>query len=498
MHIVLRNIRKRFGPTVAVDGVDLTFEPGQIHALLGENGAGKTTLMNILYGLYQPDSGTIEADGVVWHLRSPGDAIRLGIGMIHQHFTLVPAMTVTENLILGESRPDRWRLDRKGAAEEIRVFSEQHGLPVDPEVPVWQLPVGRQQRVEILKALRRGARMLILDEPTAVLTPQEADELFAVLRGFREAGKGVVFISHKLHEVMALSDRVTVLRHGRVVGTTETASTHPGELTRLMIGQDMEGELRRRPSPPGAPVLTVERLCVRDDRNQEAVRDVSFQVYAGEILGIAGVDGNGQRELAEALTGLRRVASGRILVQNRDITRSSIGEIARNSVSHIPQDRQTTGLILGFSVEENLMLGVEQLRRHSRRGFLDVRRMRAEAQRLIEAYDIRTQNSRQPVSALSGGNQQKVVFARELSREPAVMVAFNPTRGVDVRATDEIHRRLMDRCAAGSGILLISTELDEVLRLSDRIAVMYNGRIADIVPSGTAREVIGGMMAGVA
>ena len=496
MQVSLRNIVKRFGPVAAVDRVSLDLPPGEIHALLGENGAGKTTLMNILYGLYQPDEGSLSLDGLPRSIRSPRDAIGFGIGMIHQHFTLVPIMTITENLILGENRADRWRLDLKKASQEIAEFSQRCGLPVDPDLPVWQAPVGTQQRVEILKALRRGAQTLILDEPTAVLTPQEVDELFTVLRRFRQEGKTVVFISHKLSEVMAISDGVTVLRRGQVVGSVSTASTNPAELTHLMVGREVEAQLQRAPSSPGAARLTVEHLVVQDDRGQQAIRDVSFQVRSGEILGIAGVDGNGQRELAEALTGLRRALSGRAVVKNQDITRLSIAQIAALGIAHIPQDRQTTGLALGFSVEENLALGIEPLRRHSRAGFLKAGKIREEALQLIADFDIRLRDSQQLVSSLSGGNQQKVVFARELSRNPDLLIAFNPTRGVDVNATDEIHRRLLERREAGAAILLISTELEEVYRLSDRIAVLYGGQFVGIVPPDTSRQVVGALMAG--
>ncbi|MBM3262799.1 MAG: ABC transporter ATP-binding protein [candidate division Zixibacteria bacterium] len=496
MRVVLRDICKGFGPVQAIDGISLAFEPGEIHALLGENGAGKTTLMNILYGLYQPDSGTIEIGGAARRIRSPGDAIALGVGMIHQHFTLIPVMTVAENLILGESRADRWHLDRRHASDEIAAFSQHHRLPVDPDVPVWQLPVGTQQRVEILKALRRGAQTLILDEPTAVLTPQEVEELFTVLRGFRESGRAVVFISHKLHEVMTISDRVTVLRHGRVAGTTQTECTDPASLTRLMIGREVDTDWVRPPFTPGSVCLSVNDLVVRNDRDRDAVRGVSLQVHRGEILGIAGVDGNGQGELAETLTGLRRSVSGKIRIRDRDITDASIAEIAEQGIAHIPQDRQKTGLVSGFSVEENLMLDAGMLRRRSRNGLLDLVAIRAETERLMETYDIRARDSRQAVSALSGGNQQKVVLARALSRRPDVLIAFNPTRGVDVNATDEIHRRLLEHRAAGAAILLISTELEEIYRLSDRIAVMLDGRIVGIVEAGTPRQEVGRLMAG--
>ena len=492
----MRGIRKYFGATAAVENVSLEVRSGEIHALLGENGAGKTTLMNILYGLDHADAGGIVVDGTAVDIQSPKDAIGLGIGMIHQHFMLTPAFTVAENLILGEQRADRWWLDRRALSEEIRAFAQQHGSDVNPDAPVRHLPVGTQQRVEILKALWRGARTLILDEPTAVLTPQETEKLFAILRRFREDGNSIIFISHKLGEIMALCDRVTVLRHGKAVGVLDTEGTSPDDLTRRMVGQEIERVRRQEKPSSNKVVVAVQHLSVQDEQGMDALVDVSFKIHAGEILGVAGVDGNGQRELADALTGLCRVHKGFVVLHGIDITNQSVRERYAQNVSYIPQDRQTTGLILGFSVEENLILNQAYLTEYSQYGVLDTTGIRSHARQLIEQFDIRAQNSGASVSTLSGGNQQKVVFARELARDPDFLVAFNPARGIDIQATNAIHRRLLERRKAGAGILLLSTELDEVLALSDRVAVMFNGRLVDIVPSGTSRQVIGKMMVG--
>lgn len=498
MHIELQQIHKQYDATVALDGVDVTLPSGEIHALLGENGAGKTTLMKVLYGMTQPDSGTISIDGAPWTAASPRDAIEQGIGMIHQHFSLAPALTVTENLILGERRTDRWRLDRRRASDEIRAFSEQYGLIVEPDARVGQLSVGAQQRVEILKALRRGAKTLILDEPTAVLTPQEVDELFAILARFREEGRSIVFITHKLHEAKTISDRITVLRHGRVAGILKTGDADLSELTRLMIGRETSRPEKKPPVDVSRTALTVDRISVRDDRGREAVRDLSLEIKSGEILGIAGVDGNGQHELAEALCGLRPVTGGTISIGERDITGLSVRDIARMGLVHIPQDRHAAGLILDFSVQENLILREDRLEKFSRRGFLDFGRIRADAQRLIKQFDIRVMSPELPASALSGGNQQKLIFARTLAEPKDVLTVFNPTRGVDIRASEDIHQELLNRRAAGAAILLISTELDEILLLSDRIAVMYEGRIVGMTSPDASREEIGRMMAGAA
>lgn len=492
----MSGIHKYFNAAAAVEDVSLELRPGQIHALLGENGAGKTTLMNILYGLHHADSGRITVSRKAVNIQSPRDAIDLGIGMIHQHVMLTPDFTVAENLILGEQRADRWWLDRRALSEEVRTFAQQHGFDVDPDVPVRQLPVGAQQRLEILKALWRGARTLILDEPTAVLSPQETENLFVILRKFREDGNSVIFISHKLGEVMALCDRVTVLRHGKEVGVMDTVDTSPDDLTRMMVGHEID-RVRRQDNPPSKEaVVAVQNLSVNDKQGLDALVDVSFEIHAGEILGVAGVDGNGQRELAEALTGLCRVHEGSVTLRGKDITDQSIRERYAQRVSYIPQDRQATGLILGFSVEENLILNEEYLNAYSRCGVLDTTGIRSHARELMERFDIRSQGSGEAASTLSGGNQQKVVFARELARDPDFLVAFNPARGIDIHATNAIHRRLLERREAGASILLISTELDEVLALSDRIAVMFNGRLVHIFPSGTPRQVIGKLMVG--
>ena len=498
MHIELQNIRKQFDGAYAVDGVNLTLRPGEIHALLGENGAGKTTLMNVLYGMTQVDSGSISINHKVRRIQSPRDAIGLGIGMIHQHFSLVPTLTVMENLILGEKRSDRWRLNRKQASDDIRLFSHQHGFEVEPDVLVRQLSVGTQQRVEILKTLRQGARTLILDEPTAVLTPQEVEELFTILTRFRDAGHTIVFITHKLREAMAISDRITVLRYGRVAGSMETSSASLSNLTRLMIGREIKRPNIKPPVSSSRTALTVDHIDIQDDRGQWAVRDLSLQLKSGEILGIAGVDGNGQKELAESLCGLRHVTSGAINIGAHDITGLSVRDISNLGLAQIPQDRHGTGLILDFSVEENLILSEDRLNRYSRFGFLDFRRIRTDVHRLIKQFDIRVRHAELPAATLSGGNQQKLIFARTLAEPKDILVVFNPTRGVDINASEEIHQELLTRRSEGAGILLISTELDEIFLLSDRIAIMFEGRIVGLVSPDTSREKIGRLMAGAA
>jgi ABC-type uncharacterized transport system ATPase subunit len=498
MHIELQNIRKQFDGAYAIDGVNLTLQSGEIHALLGENGAGKTTLMNVLYGMVMPDSGAIRIDQTVHRFQSPQDAIRLGIGMIHQHFALVPTMTVLENLMLGEKRPDRWRLNHRQASEELRLFSQQQGLEVDPNAVIQQLSVGTQQRVEILKALRHGAKTLILDEPTAVLTPLEVEEFFLIMTRFRQAGHTIVFITHKLHEAMAISDRITVLRYGQVAGSMETSSASLPELTRLMIGRETNQPNEKSPISSSHTALTIDHINIEDDRGQQAVQNLSLHVKSGEIIGVAGVDGNGQKELAEALCGLRNISSGTIKIGTQDTTGLSVLETSRLGLSQIPQDRHTTGLILNFSVEENLILSEDRLKKFSRFGFLDFQRIRTDTHRLIKQFDIRARDAEIPVSTLSGGNQQKLIFARTLAEPKDILVVFNPTRGVDINASEEIYQELLARRSAGTAILLISTELDEIFLLSDRIAIMFEGRMVGLVSPDTSREKIGSLMAGAA
>ncbi len=495
----LRNITKRFPGVVANDGVHLTLEEGEIHALLGENGAGKTTLMNILYGLYHADEGEILVRGQQVDIRSPSDAIALGIGMVHQHFMLVPVMTVTENIILG-AEPTRIGpfLDRRNAAKRIRELSRTYGLDVDPDAYVKDLPVGIQQRVEILKLLYRQANILILDEPTAVLTPQEVDEFFEVIRTLVARGNSVIFISHKLKEVMTIADRITVLRRGKVVGTTTPAETTEAELAAMMVGRTVSLTVEKKPAEPGDVVLTVENLHVLDERGEPAVRGVSFDVRAGEILGIAGVQGNGQTELVEAITGLRAPVGGRIRIKEVDVTWSSPRHIFELGTAHIPEDRQRDGLVLSYPVRDNLVLNT-----YYHPPFAVGFRVQGEvidrhAVRLVQEFDIRTPSIYTPVSHLSGGNQQKVIVAREFSRPIDLLVASQPTRGLDVGSIEYIHHRLIEKRDQGCAVLLVSSELDEILALSDRIAVMYEGQIMAILPAEEAtREQLGLLMAGV-
>ncbi len=493
----LEKIRKTFPGVLANDDVDLEIRKGEIHALLGENGAGKTTLMNCVYGVYRPERGHIFWKGQPVEIHQARDAIALGIGMVHQHFMLVPPLTVAENVILGLPSAREPLLDLRSAAIRLRDLGKQYGLPVDPGIPVWQLPVGVQQRVEILKALYRNAELLILDEPTAVLTPGEVEDLFKVLKGLTQEGLSIIFITHKLEEVMAVSDRVTVMRNGRVVQTVNAAATNANELAKMMVGREVFLNIPKPALPAGAVVLAVTGLAAQSDRGLPALKGLSFEIRRGEILGIAGVDGNGQTELAEALTGLRRATGGTVAVSGHDVTHASPREIMDLNVAFIPPDRQHTGLLLTFSVGENL-IGKEFCRPpFSKRGFLQERLIRDFVTGAIQNYDIRTPEAATPAKLLSGGNQQKVVLARELSRRPDLLIAAQPTRGLDIGATEYVRQQMVAARNAGTAILLISTELEEVLSLSDRIAVLYEGEIMGIVPaSGADVHEIGLMMAG--
>jgi general nucleoside transport system ATP-binding protein len=492
----LRRITKRFGRVVANDAIDFELRRGEIHALLGENGAGKSTLMNVLYGLHHPDEGEIVLDGEPVRIDSPRRAISLGIGMVHQHFMLVPVMTVAENLVLG-TEPNRGPLlDYKEAAARTRELSERFGLAVRPEARVEDLGVGAQQRVEILRALFRGARVLVLDEPTAVLTAQEAQDLFRVLRSLRDDGTSVVFISHKLNEVIDVSDRVTVLRRGKKVDTVETAGATERSLARLMVGRDVLLQVEKTAREPGEPVLEVERLNVTDDRGLPAVRDVSFTVRSGEIVGLAGVDANGQSELIEALVGLRKPDSGRIEVDGRDVAHDSVREKVEAGVGHIAEDRHRRGLVLEFDLAENLALLEYRKPPMSRRGWLSPKRMVDRARGLLHEFDVRGGEPGTPAASLSGGNQQKCVLARELSAEPRVMIAAQPTRGLDVGAIEFVHRRLVEQRDEGRAILLVSLELEEIRSLSDRVLVIYEGEIVAELPPETSEEDFGVYMTG--
>ena len=495
----LRGVTKAFPGVLANDHIDLVVQEGEIHALLGENGAGKTTLMNILYGLYAPDEGEIVVRGQPVQIREPTDAISQGIGMVHQHFMLVPVFTVTENVMLGvESIKNGILLDRAAAAQRIRHISEQYGLEVDPDLYVKSLPVGVQQRVEIIKLLYREADILVLDEPTAVLTPQEVEEFFEVIRSLAARGKSVIFITHKLKEVMALADRITVLRNGRVVGTTSPAETDEQHLAAMMVGREVLLRVEKRPARPGDTVLEVDGLQVTDSRGDLAVRGISFDVRAGEVLGIAGVQGNGQTELVQALTGLRQASAGRVRILGDDVTAAPPREILERGVAHVPEDRQQDGLVLGFTVADNLVLNTYYIQPFARAGVLDAETILATAEKRAREFDVRTPSVMTLVSSLSGGNQQKVIVAREFSRPIHLLVASQPTRGLDVGSIEYIHQRIIEKRDEGCAVLLVSPELDEVVSLADRIAVMYEGEIMDILPADQAsKEQIGLLMAGV-
>ena len=493
----MRDIVKCFPGVRANSKVCFEVERGEVHALLGENGAGKSTLMRQLYGLYQPDEGEIIIDGSPVQLRSPAAAIRAGIGMIHQHFMLVSTLTVAQNVALGQRSSRAPLLDLTRVTSRILELSEEYGLKVDPHAYVWQLSVGEQQRVEIMKALYRGARLIILDEPTAVLTPQEVDDLFATLRRMVREGHSLVFISHKLQEVMAISDRVTVLRDGKVIGTRLTREVTRAELVRMMVGREI-GELAPRPVEPGPPRLTVQGVRAMGDRGTEALRNVDLEVHAGEIVGLAGVSGNGQRELAECLAGMRKASAGKVSIGPRDITSASLNQRIDAGMAYIPEERMRDGAIREFSVQENIFLHDHSSPRFRHGIFLSFSRMEAHAAGLVREFAVKTPGLDTPVKNLSGGNIQKLIMARELSRHPEILIAAQPTRGVDVSATGYIHERLLQQREAGTGILLISEDLDEICTLSDRIAVMYEGRIIGVVHRGQAtREQLGLMMAGV-
>jgi general nucleoside transport system ATP-binding protein len=494
----LKGITKRFPGVLANDHVDLTLEKGEIHALLGENGAGKTTLMNILYGLYQPDEGDILVNGKKIEVHSPTDAIHAGVGMVHQHFMLIPVFTVTENVMLGEEtvRAAGW-LDRDAAAARIQQLSDSFEFNLDPRAYVKDLPVGVQQRVEIIKLLYRNADILILDEPTAVLTPHEADELFKILRSLASEGRSIIFITHKLREVMELADRITVIRRGRVVGTLTPKEATRERLAEMMVGREVSLEIDKPPATAGEPVLRVEGLVALDDRDQVAVDGVSFDVLAGEVFGVAGVQGNGQTELVQAVTGLRESLSGSITLMGRDITHASPREITEAGVGHVPEDRQRDGLVLNYSVADNLILNTYYKAPFADHMVLNRQEIQETARERIKEYDIRTPSPNVTTGTLSGGNQQKLIVAREFSRPVKLLVASQPTRGLDVGSIEFIHGQIMEKRNAGTGILLVSPELDEIMQLSDRIGVMYRGKLVAIVPGTQAtKEYIGLLMAG--
>jgi ABC-type uncharacterized transport system ATPase subunit len=505
MHLSVKGITKRFGPVLANDRIDLEAGEGEIHSILGENGAGKTTLMNILCGLYQADEGEIFVNGQKVKIRSPRDSIKLGIGMVHQHFLLVPPFTVAENVILGHSG-NFGMLNIRRVEEQIRSLSSEYGLEVDPSARVWQLSVGTQQRVEILKAFYRGAELLILDEPTSVLTPQEADELFNFLRRLKSNGATIIFITHKLNEVMAISDSITVLRDGKVVGTVAASDTNPQALSNMMVGREVFLQFDRKPSSAGDEILSVQNLHVQDDRGLGAVRGISFSVRQGKVFGIAGVDGNGQQEIAEAIFGLRRVEDGDIFLDGEKVTDCAIREMIERRVALIPADRLKTGLIPGFSVLENCILGYQDehpfasglINRERGSLLMDHQAVESHARSLVDRFGIRTPSTHAMTYTLSGGNLQRLVLARALACEPRLIIAVNPTRGLDIGATEFVRKQLLQQRDLGRTVLLISVDLDEICCLSDEIAVLYRGQIMGMVSGDEVDlEEIGLMMAGV-
>ena len=493
----LRGITKRFPGVLANDKVDFDLRSSEVHALLGENGAGKSTLMNILYGLYTPDEGQILLRGEPIELGSTKAAIEHGIGMVHQHFMLIPVMTVAENIVLAtEPRRNGVLLDFDAARKRVQELSNRYGLLVDPDARVDRITVGQQQRVEILKALYRGADILILDEPTAVLTPQEAKELFEILRSLKSQGKSIIFISHKLNEVLEIADRITTLRRGVVVDTIPASGATEESLARMMVGREVLLRVDKKPAHPGDPLLQVEDLVVFDDRGLEAVRGLSLSVRGGEILGLAGVDANGQTELIDAIAGLRAVRSGRVIVDGHDLTDAHAKDALDAGIGHIPEDRHRRGLVLPFTLAENLALHAYRKPPNSERGFLNLRAIFARARRLLKEFDVRGGTPSTPAAALSGGNQQKVVLAREIDGDPKVLIAAQPTRGLDVGAIEFVHRRLVEQRDAGRAILLVSLELEEILSLSDRILVIYEGRIVGEFPPTATEEELGFAMTG--
>jgi ABC-type uncharacterized transport system ATPase subunit len=493
----LRGITKRFPGVLANDHVGFDLRRGEVHALLGENGAGKSTLMNILYGLYTPDEGEILLDGRPIDLGSTKAAIEHGIGMVHQHFMLIPVMTVAENIVLAtEPRRAGVLLDYDAARRRVREISERYGLAVDPDARIDRISVGQQQRVEILKALYRGADILILDEPTAVLTPQEAQELFEILRSLKSQGKSIIFITHKLNEVLDVADRITTLRRGVAVATIAADGATEEGLARMMVGREVLLRVDKKPPRPEGPLLQVEDLHVIDDRGLEMVRGVSFEVRAGEILGLAGVDANGQSELIDAICGLRSVKAGRIIVAGEDVTRANAKSALDAGIGHIPEDRHRRGLVLPFSLTENLALHDYRHDPNSKFGLLKPGAMIQRARRLLKEFDVRGGTPTTPAYALSGGNQQKVVLAREIDGDPKVLVAAQPTRGLDVGAIEFVHRRLVEQRDSGRAVFLVSLELEEILSLSDRILVIYEGSIVGEFPPTATEEELGFAMTG--
>lgn len=497
MSLELRSITKSFGALVANGDIDLKVGDGEIHAILGENGAGKSTLMNVVYGLLKPDSGTILVDGKEIHISGPSDALAAGIGMVHQHFMLIPVFTVAENIILGHERTKRFGiLDLSTTKEEIRRVSREFNFDVDPDARVEDLPVGIQQRVEIIRALIYDAKVLILDEPTAVLTPQETDELLRNMKILRDKGTSIVFITHKLREVKEAADKITVIRRGKVVGTPSPSASEE-ELASLMVGRPISLDVYKKAITPGPVVLSVTNLNIHDVTGRRLVKDVTFEVHAGEIVAVAGVQGNGQSELAEAIVGLQEFVEGSIVLDSKDITSSSVRENLRAGIAYVPESRELDGLISSFSIAENLILDLHDLPPYAKGLTLSPKIVAQEAELRVKEFDVRLQSIQDPASSLSGGNKQKLVLARELSRPVKLLVASQPTRGLDVGSIEFVHQRIIAERDLGRAVLIFSTELDEVTDLADRIAVMYAGEIIAMVPSTTSREDLGLLMAGV-
>jgi general nucleoside transport system ATP-binding protein len=495
--IEMLNIRKEFPGIVANDNITLQVKKGEIHALLGENGAGKSTLMNVLFGLYQPEKGEIRVKGKPVNITNPNIANDLGIGMVHQHFMLVDPFTVTENIILGQETTSKGMIDIKKAENDVRAISERYGLAVDPSAKIQDISVGMQQRVEILKTLYRGAEILIFDEPTAVLTPQEIGELIQIMKTLISEGKSIILITHKLKEIMEVCDRCTVIRKGKGIGTVTVSETNPNELASLMVGREVTFTTEKIEATPKHDVFTIENLHVKDSRGLGAVNGLDLTVRAGEIVGIAGVDGNGQSELIEAITGLRKIESGTVKLNGKEITKLSPRKITESGIAHIPQDRHKHGLVLDFPIGENMVLQTYYQEPNSKMGVLNFKNIYKKARTLIEEFDVRTPSEYTPARALSGGNQQKAIIGREVDRNPDLLIAAQPTRGLDVGAIEFIHKRLIEQRDNGKGVLLVSFELDEIMNVSDRIAVIYEGKIVAIVnPKETTEQELGLLMAG--
>ncbi|HGK0719616.1 TPA: ABC transporter ATP-binding protein [Streptococcus pneumoniae] len=495
--IEMRDITKVFGGFVANDKINMHLRKGEIHALLGENGAGKSTLMNMLAGLLEPTSGEIAVNGQVVNLDSPSKAASLGIGMVHQHFMLVEAFTVAENIILGSELTKNGVLDIAGASKEIKALSERYGLAVDPSAKVADISVGAQQRVEILKTLYRGADILIFDEPTAVLTPSEIDELMAIMKNLVKEGKSIILITHKLDEIRAVSDRVTVIRRGKSIETVEIAGDTNADLAEMMVGRSVSFKTEKQASKPKEVVLSIKDLVVNENRGVPAVKNLSLDVRAGEIVGIAGIDGNGQSELIQAITGLRKVESGSIELKGDSIVGLHPRQITELSVGHVPEDRHRDGLILEMMISENIALQTYYKEPHSKNGILNYSNITSYAKKLMEEFDVRAASELVPAAALSGGNQQKAIIAREIDRDPDLLIVSQPTRGLDVGAIEYIHKRLIEERDNGKAVLVVSFELDEILNVSDRIAVIHDGKIQGIVsPETTNKQELGVLMAG--